>query len=312
MLAVIRLVINKLTEERGSIATLSIFALTALMGFSALVIDVGVLYLNRVELVNLSDAAVLAGVRDLPGDIIAAQASAEAYARDNGKPNDRIKIDIIDNRYIIIDAVRSVDLFFARVFGYNTVDVRAQAAAAIKPVSGIAKIVPWGIEWKSFQYGVSYRLKEGGGSGYSGNYGALALGGTGAKVYEKNIMDGYNGIIRTGDWITTEPGNMSGKTQNGVAYRIAQDPNATFSTVKEGSPRIVVVPVVESLEVHGRSDVKVVGFAGFFLEGCGGSGNKNYVEGRFMQMVVPNAEVSESASSYGLYSSSLIPLSEVE
>lgn len=34
-------------------------------------------------------------------------------------------------------------------------------------------------------------------------------------------------------------------------------------------------------------DVLIVGFAAFFLEGVGGSGNNNYVTGTFMQMVVP-------------------------
>ncbi|MBP2663706.1 MAG: Protein of unknown function rane [Firmicutes bacterium] len=312
MIALRRRALAKLKEERGSIVLISVFSLIMLLGLSALVIDGGILYLNRAELSNLADAAVLAGVRDLPGDIGAAQASATSYARANGQPDDKLNIVVVDNKYMTINAVRSVELFFAKLFGYNSVDVQAQAAAGIKPVRGAGNIVPWGVEWNDFRYGDSYCLKEGGGSGYSGNYGALALGGSGAKVYEKNIMEGYKETIRVGDWISTEPGNMSGKTQNGVEYRISQDPQATFATVEEDSKRIVIVPVIESMEVNGRSDVKVAGFAAFFLEGCGGSGNKNYVEGRFIQMVIPSVEVSASAGTYGVYGSALVPLSEVE
>lgn len=311
-MALLQKILRKLKNEQGSAAVISLLALMALLGFSAVVVDAGVLYVNKAELSNLADAAVLAGVQDLPGDIGAAQRNADSYAEVNGRPQDNVAIDVIDDKYIKIEAQRTVDLFFAKLFGYNSVDIRAQAAAGITPVSGVANIVPWGIEWNDFRYGDLYRLKEGGGSGYAGNYGALALGGRGAKIYEQNILEGYQGFIRIGDWLETEPGNISGKTKSGVAYRIAQDPSATIDTVKPGSARIVIVPVLESLEVKGRSDVKVVGFAAFFLEGCGGSGNKNYVEGRFLQLVVPKAETAASAGQYGTYGSALVPLSQLE
>jgi hypothetical protein len=75
--------------------------------------------------------------------------------------------------------------------------------------------------------------------------------------------------------------------------------------VVKGSPRILIVPVIDSLTVHGRSEVLIVGFAAFFLEGVGGHGNNNYVTGKFMQMVMPG-DISTGVTGYGLYGSTLI------
>lgn len=100
---------------------------------------------------------------------------------------------------------------------------------------------------------------------------------------------------------------MSGPTSTGVNYRVAQDPSSTYLTVQPGSERLVVIPVIDSLDVKGRKGVTIVGFAVFFLEGVGGSGKNNYVTGRFMKMaVVGDVNKDPNASSYGAYSAVLI------
>jgi len=165
--------------------------------------------------------------------------------------------------------------------------------------------VPFGVVKQPLIYGQTYTLKDGAGDGYSGNYGALALGGNGANVYLGNIEDGYSGLLSIGEWVYTEPGNMSGPTGNGVDYRISLDPTATFATVQKGSPRILVVPIIDSLTVNGRSQVQIVGFAAFFLEGVGGKGNKDYVTGKFMQMVM-SGDSGGGGTGYGLYGAALL------
>ena len=49
----------------------------------------------------------------------------------------------------------------------------------------------------------------------------------------------------------------------------------------------------------------LLGFAAFFLEGVGKSGNENYVKGKFVQMIT-TGEIGTGASGYGLYGSTLI------
>lgn len=295
-----------LREEKGAAIVVVALSITAMMGFGALVVDVGNLYLNKTRLSNMADAAALAGVQDLPGDPQSAVASAYSYAAQNGMNNDVVGVSISnDNTILTVNANRTVPFFFAKVFEMTTANVAARAAATIKPILAANGVVPFGIVKQQFTYGQTYTLKEGGGCGYSGNYGALALGGNGANIYRGNIQNGYNGQLRIGDWISTEPGNMSGPTSQGVDYRIGLDPTATFATVQKGSPRILTVPIIDSLDVNGRSDVQIVGFAAFFLEGVGGHGNNNYVTGKFMQMVMPG-DISTGDTGYGLYGSTLI------
>ncbi len=86
-----------------------------------------------------------------------------------------------------------------------------------------------------------------------GNFAALALGSTGASIYEGNITNGYDGTISVGDLILSETGNMSGPTYDGVSYRV------------EHGLIYVVIPILNTLDVNGRKIVEIVGFANFKL-----------------------------------------------
>lgn len=53
------------SQESGSTIIIIALAMTALLGLTALVVDVGYLYIERSRLQNAADAAALAGARDL-------------------------------------------------------------------------------------------------------------------------------------------------------------------------------------------------------------------------------------------------------
>lgn len=295
-----------LREEKGAAIVVVALSMTAMMGFSALVVDVGNLYLNKTRLSNMADAAALAGVQDLPGNPESAVASARSYAAQNGMNGDVVGVTVSNNNTVVtVNVARTVPFFFAKVLKMTSANVEARAAAAIRPITATSGVVPFGIVRQQFNYGDPYTLKEGGGSGYNGNFGALALGSSGSPVYQNNIKRGYSEQLHIGQWVPTEPGNMSGPTSEGVDYRMALDPEATFETKGKDSPRILIVPIIDSLEVNGRSEVQIVGFAAFFLEGAGGSGNDNYVRGTFMKMVTPG-DIGTGTTDYGLYGSTLI------
>lgn len=285
---------------------LAVLAMSGLIGFAAVVVDIGLLFVNRAELVNIADAAALAGVQDLPGSRNYAVSNAKSYAGRNGRAGDTVAATVAnDDLSITVQARRTVPLGFAKIFGLSSYTVGASAKATVRPLKSASGIVPFGIVWQDFQFGQRYSLKEGAGSGYHGNYGALALGGNGASTYRNNIKYGYDSELKIGDWVSTEPGNMSGPTSDGVNYRVSQDPASSFETVSRSSARIVTVPVIDSLPGHGRGDVQIVGFAAFYLEGVGGQGNSNYVSGKFLQMIAPG-QVSDSGSGYGLYGTKLV------
>jgi Flp pilus assembly protein TadG len=295
--------LNTLRNQKGAVAVLATLAMVALLGLTALVIDVGLLYHNRIQLSNMVDAAALAGARDLPASPYQALASANAIATFNGQEDDTVTALIgAGSTTLKVDATRTVPMLFAKVLGFSESAVTATATAAISTVNSISGVVPLGVEQQQFTYGMTYSLKKGGGDGYTGNYGALALGGTGADVYSYNIENNYNGpALKVGDIVITETGNMVGPTDHGVKRRINKDPYATFETVAKGSPRIIIVPVVDSLDQPGRSSITVVGFAGFFLEGS----QSGIVKGRFMKLYM-NESSPGPAQDFGLYNIRLI------
>jgi hypothetical protein len=296
-----------LKNEEGAVLVLAAAGMVAFMGLVAIVSDVGLLLLNRARLVNGVDAAALAGVSQLPA---AEKAVSEAnlYARANGIEPAALEVTVApDGRSLTVAARRTVSLFLARVLGYREADVAARAVAGLEAMTGYKGVVPLGVEWEDFQYGVQYQLKNGGGGGTRGNYGALALGGKGANKYGQNLKYGYNSWLRVGDKVETEPGNMSGKTSEGVNFRVQachHIPPCTYDNYALDCPRVVVLPVVEGI-LNGRSTVEVVGFAAFFLEGVGGSGNDNYVTGRFLELVL-EGEGSPDQTSYGLQAGKLL------
>ena len=292
-------------NNKGQATVLFALVVSALVGMMALVVDVGVLYVNRLDLQKALDMAVMAGAQELPTDAAGAMATAGQYAAVNGKTNDSVSYEVLnDNSSLRAVGSRSVNLLFARIFGNTTSTVTARARANVGVIVGYTGVVPFGLQQKELTYGVDYILKAGGGEGNTGNFGALSLSGSGAKDYLYDIQNGYQSPLKVGDIVDTKPGNISGPTTQGVNYRIQKDPTATFETVQSGSPRIIVIPIVIG-DPQGRDTVEIAGFAAFFLEGVGGSGTENYVVGKFMREVL-GGEIGVGTD-FGAYGARLAP-----
>jgi hypothetical protein len=277
-------------------------ATTAVMGFAAISIDVGRMYAARQRLVDVCDAAALAGAQELPDDPGGAIETALEYVQRNGVDPAGVAITVShENSRIRVVASETLDITFGRVLGFGTARPGAVSVVEVGAMSSVTGAAPFGIEMDSFETGELYDIKLGSGSGghHCGNFHALALGGSGADNYRDLIEHGYPGLISVGDEIETEPGNMEGPTRDGLQARYDLDPTATFETVATDSPRVLFVPLVSSFEdCYGRSMVRVLGFGAFFLEDrhVGGS-----IRGRFMR-VLTEGEMSPGGSDYGLRS----------
>ena len=105
-----RKILKKLSTESGQSAALFAVVLVALMGFSALVVDVGSIYLARTELQNAADIAALAAACDLPtaGTAVntarhyaamngADEATTTVTTPYNGDPN---KVEVVCSKYV--------------------------------------------------------------------------------------------------------------------------------------------------------------------------------------------------------------------
>ncbi len=294
-----------LINEDGAVSVLLAAAMVALVGFAALVVDAGLMYLNRARIVNALDSAVLAGAQELAKNPENALDVAMSYAEMNGLSNSEISFSLGDeNTSITGVANRKIELFFARVLGVETADLNVSSKARIAPLTAAKGVVPFGVLEAEYTFGEKVILKQGGGEGSYGWFGALRMGGNGTDVYRNNIKYGYSGIIKIGDLIDVEEGNMSGPTSNGVSYRISQCnhvPECSIDSYIEGCPRICIVPLGFVDEGCGSEQkFRVTGFAAFLIDEYVGSGNENKIKGTFIKYIAPGI-TGDKGADFGLY-----------
>ena len=296
-------------HERGSVAVVVAMAMTALMGLAALATDVGRLYVEKHRLASVADAAVLSAAQFLPASPGNAQQAAVYILQQNGVSANASVIQVSDNhRRISVDLQRSVPMTFGRVIGTTDSTVTAGAVAETSNLSGAYGAAPLGVPRANWTLGeqVSLKLDADTGTISPGNYQALALGKSGASMYEQNLMYGYNEWIRMDQWVDTETGNMAGPTVRAINHRINQDPYSTWETANRQSPRLVVVPILKDYDVNGKGQVNVVGFGVFYLEVAVSTGsNKAEITGRFVRMIT-EGESTLLAPDYGVYTIKLV------
>jgi len=148
-------------NNRGQVLVIFALALFALMGLAALGIDVGFMYSVRHELQRSADAGALAGASaffdgDWASDPIRAEATARAktYSSKDAvatKPLDpaaEVSVSFPSQDRVQVTTRRTVNLFFARVFGKPTQNISAVATAEAKSVDQkLPCIKPWGIPY---------------------------------------------------------------------------------------------------------------------------------------------------------------------
>lgn len=129
-------------ERRGG-QIIPIFALSLLVfvGMTALVVDISWYWANNLRIQRAADAAALAGVVYLPGDVPAAQSAALAEAAKNGYTNGVGGVtvnpyqDPTNPRRLKVQITAPVGTFFMRVFGIASIPAtRSAKAEFILPV----------------------------------------------------------------------------------------------------------------------------------------------------------------------------------
>jgi hypothetical protein len=290
-------------KSSGNIIIIVVLSITVLLGSGSLIMDLGPVYMTRTDLQKAVDTAVLSGAESLPDTQVAMKVSIETASLNY--PDGIFNIIEVTSNSIKIHGERKIEHFLAKIIGIDSSLVEVKGMARIEYPYSVKDVIPFGIQDQIFVYGVPYTLKYGSGSDnqlpLKGNFGALSLGGTGSNNYREKIKYGYHGILYLGQWVDTEPGDMSGPTKDGVYYRINQDPCSNYLTVDKYSPRLVTVPIITNYDdVNGKDEVQICGFGLFFLEGVNGNGNNNYVIGRFLEKVRPTLESSPNNPNYGM------------
>lgn len=296
-------ILDLFTEEKASIAVMTAIGLVVFLGMLAMVGDIGILYLHKTRLANAVDSAVMAGAQELPDNAWQARQVAESYGVNNGLDLDQTQVQVdSDAKGLAVTATRKVNFFFAQVLGFNQGSVRATAKAKIGVVTTAQGVAPLAIEQQDFVFGQEYTLKEG--HGMYGWFGPLSLDGSGNSRYEANLKYGYPEIIKVGDILPTETGNMSGGTRRGIEYRMSQCPHGGVHNNPDevrDCPMILIIPVIAAVPDNAGQprSVKVVGFAAFLPSEVGGNGNESIIKGTFIRTVIPG-DISFGQTDYGV------------
>lgn len=329
-----------LREESGAVMVLVAIALLVLLGCMALVIDAGVVYAERMKASNAVDAAVLAGVRELPSSALLARQKAEEYAQNNGlEPSDpdngiqgQVSFDIDPSpqpKWIkgIVDYEKP--MLFARIFNIDIAEIKPSAKAMVGVAGGVSPgsgVVPLGVKEGTFSVGEQTVLKWRGGGGTNGWYGCLDLdtdaltgdkSGGGADTYREYLKNGYDKWLYIKDCKYVETGSMQGPTDTGIQTRMTScanhcgtTPVCTAENHKEDCPRVVIVPVgTASGDPGSNNKFTITGFGAFFIESkeevqdtIDGNKTKNiHLTGTFLKVVVPG-EISTGVNDFGVYS----------
>lgn len=277
-----------LKDEKGVSLAFVAMSMVVLLGFAALAIDVGMLYTAKGQAQNAADSGALAGAGNLlvsPNDDVDAKNVAVQYANTHTIVNDPVAITpsnvdvtlttgtcpavpIANGPCVTVTVGHTVPTFFARILGFDTVYIEADATAIVGPANQTACLKPWIIpdayddlvnpvgEFNPgdyyaqgvTSYGTNYR-------GPSQDWGlqlTLKVGNpqtgpapgqfypidlpiedgpdTGGDRYRENIHTCNALPVQVGDLVWTETGNMIGPTRQGVNELINKDPLASWNS----------------------------------------------------------------------------------
>ncbi len=242
-------------SDGGQSLVLLVFALAALMGFTAMAVDVGLLFEDRRHLQNTSDAMALAGVSELPLNPIGAKAAARHWAKTNGVSDSQIVTMDVRSTYVLNDTLyvqlgTDFEWFFARALGLTSDVVTADAAAVVGSISGAqGHTMPWALLLGDSPcldndghalLNVSCSVKVGHDSLIMGWRGALDFDGIGggSAEYKDNIVDGTTDTTYCidGTYAPEPPecqssqvdgldGNKVGPTDSAIDVRLAVGPS---------------------------------------------------------------------------------------
>jgi hypothetical protein len=308
-----RMLKNLMKEEKGAIVVIVAFAMVALIGVTALTVDVGNLYFEKSDMQNTADAAALAGVQYVFNGPERVKETVVSIVRQNGidiqDPTHQSTVDGVTTYWTPSGSEYELELkvgpnfvepiltghkslTFAKIFGEDIADVVALARAEIGNFNGGAGISPIAVVEGDMNFEGTQNLIV---DPEQGNFGFLDLNGQGAQGLYDAIVDG--GELAIGDEEVfaveeqTQTGVMWGKAKGAVKELIKRDEGSLTcnspDTADSSCNRVIITPIIETLEyANGKSTITIIGFASYYLHGTE-DGNPKKITGEFLRRVSP-------------------------
>jgi len=301
---------------------LSVAALV-MVGFVALVIELGRLGTAKHEMNQAADAAALAAGMRLPNQKTGAQ-SAISVAELNGA--EAVEVQYPKARSVSVTCSQALPSLLAGIWGVKTTQVRAACSQTqTDPVTSVTRhLRPLAVHPSTYTLSKSVTLTlavlpkdaKALAKKTASRYVALSLGGTGATTYVENMEVGYAGTVAVRDTLKTEAKSMAKanrtaivkdpKTRQALFQQAGRAPynddGATYShpDYPYGDPRIALVAVGSNFGGGvTKRNVDVAGFAAFYVRAVSKDGRQ--LTGRFLEYSVsPGPATDAGQTDYGL------------
>lgn len=283
---------NILRQERAQSLVLTLVFMTVLIGMAAAVLDVGSWYRADRKLQANADAAALAGAQELPDSPSAAQAAALAYADENDggveAKNVNFRGKFAANDTIEVVAERRAPGFFAKLFGFNSVQVRAKAVARTGVLSRAKWAAPIAVDWRH------EKLQCGrpcwGTENTPGDATRIDFNKTGPGAFRLiNIDSSYGGVGSRdiGEWI--ESGLDAWMDKDRWYYSdpgLKPNSSHVVGALSNRDETELLLPVYNATRAQGAGfEYFVIGWAVFHVTSFTINGSRAWVDGYFVDMI---------------------------
>ena len=308
---------KKFLKQKGQVAVIITILIACLLGAVALVIDVGSLYQKRGFFQNVADSAALAGVQELPESPDSAVLTAVDYAARNNVDiaydcRDYTSEDVeisstlsTDDTIKVTLSNREAPLYFARIFGEDTVSLGASATAMVGSPSQMFGVVPWaaivpeGTNWAYWlQQVVGDDMIISGDMDQSDFYAWDTTDHPGGwnQRYRDRIIYGYSSPLSVGDTIYARDINIA-QTINATNTRVGvwdpfydiveyDDYLGILRLIKDDTQFVIVPLIYEIRNPRWPEETEILAFTPFVLVGIEGHGNRRRVVGRFINQAI--------------------------
>ena len=294
-------------EERGQALVVSVVFLSALIAMAGSSVDVGSWYWQDRKLQGTADAAALAGAQGLANGTAVSLAMQYGNANGGGVAAGDVTLSApgAPTKTITVQARKVAPTYFTRLFGFTSVNVRAQATAR----AGIPEKAKWaapiavdkkhpllsGPGCPCFNQATDLDLQKVG----PGAFRLINLdgdkGGTGPTIVADWIRYGYDGYMPL-DWYFSDSGAKFNSSQIKDAMQLRVGDTMLF-------------PIYTDTRAQGSNfQYLVVGWAGFHVTGFSASGNSGKVFGYFESVLWDGllGESDDGANDFGVRSIELV------
>jgi Flp pilus assembly protein TadG len=299
--------VRRLREERGQALVLSVVFLTALIAMAGSVVDVGSWYWQDRKLQGTADASALAAAQGLQNGTAVNLALQYANVNGGGVVAGDVTVSAPDapTHTVTVQARKTAPTFFTRLFGFTSVNVKAQATAR----AGIPQKAKWaapiavdkqhpllsGPGCPCFDIPTDLDLQKTGPGAFRLLNLDNSFGGTGPSKVSDWILHGYNGWMPL-DWYFSD---------SGAKFNSSQIKDAMQMRIGD----VLLFPIYTTTRAQGSNfQYFVVGWAGFRVTGFTAQGNAGKVFGHFESVVWEGilGESDDGSDDFGVRSIELV------